>query len=162
MTFGVRDRQGPTPDLQIFGQPRGLVVQDDFWFTAARARHFDVEPAHLCAPASAECLHDRLFGGKSAGITFIFAAQFFFTIGDLFLGEHTIAKTPADARIFQRCLNTVDLGQVHAGADDHGCASRSAVCAPCSSPHRHMASTTGFKLFPSGVSSYSTFGGTWA
>ena len=159
--FGVRDRERPAANAEFLGEPRRLIVENDRGFAAARACHFDIEPTNLGAPAAAQRLHHRFFGREPAGIAFVFAALLFLAIFYFLGGEDAPAKARPDARIFEGSLDPLHFGEIHAGADDHTCASRAVGEAPCATPQRHMLSTTGLRLVPNGVSEYSTRGGTW-
>jgi hypothetical protein len=74
------------------------------------------------APAGAESLHGRFFGGEPGGVPFA-AVAMAFAIGDFLRREDALNESAAVPR--DGSLDAVDLGNVRAQSDDHITPSRS-------------------------------------
>src|SRR5262245_6484648 len=113
MFTGVSDRKRPAADAELFRQTRGLIVQDDLWLATARASDFNVKPAHLGTPASAQRFHHRLFGGETSGITFIAAPPFALAVLNFPGGKNPFTETLADTRVFQSFADALNFYHIH-------------------------------------------------
>src|SRR5437879_7547827 len=83
---------------------------------AGLAGYLNIAPAYAFAPAGAQRLHHRLFGGKACGVAFRGIAMTF-AVGDLTRSKNAIeedAAVPAD-----HFPNPADLFHVHTQTDNH-------------------------------------------
>ena len=98
------------------GDGCGLAMELQCGALALRPHNLNIAPADAMTPARAQCLHPRFFSGKAGGIAFK-AGDFFFAVTDLAFSENAAKK--AIAKTLDAFANTVDLGDIDPGSENH-------------------------------------------
>jgi hypothetical protein len=98
------------------GNLAGFSVKSDRRTSARQAHNFAIPPAHAVAPARAQSLHRRFFGGETRGVALhpvclrVAVASF---------ARRINALQKAVAKAFDRLPDARNLRDVDACADDH-------------------------------------------
>jgi hypothetical protein len=110
LRLGVRDAERDVLHAQACGDFCGFARQGHGGAAALFADYFEIDPAHAAAPAGAERLHGRFFGGEAAGVAFKFIFEPL-AIFD-FVGRKNAVDKPL-ATAFDGRLDAWDFGNIH-------------------------------------------------
>src|SRR5918996_4695637 len=129
-------------NAELLRQFRRRMVQNNFRLAVFRARHFDIQPAHLGTPTSSERFHHRLLGSESARIALVLAALLFLAILNFLFRKHPLTKALASSTVLQGLPDSPDFHHIYTGADNHD-SNLAAPITACQRNPRHMTGCTG-------------------
>src|SRR5271157_2979751 len=96
---------------------RCLPVESHGRTSARKSRHFCILPCDAVAPAGANRLHGRFFGGEASGVA-LRLVRFGLAVANLAGGKDALQKPPPKA--LYGGSDARDLHNINAGSDDHG------------------------------------------